>query len=827
MRDAFHHQIQVATDHPDKGVGFNYLLAIQRSILQTAAVASIDYFFQVERSFEGVDLNDLLLQMHAPADATPISVLDALVPVVRQNGWSAFAQGWFEPLGDSDNRVLGAPLVQSLQRWVAFRNSKPGHGVLDLKTISDEFDWLVRLAIHSLGVLDSALPSSRGQSKRLVLSTPFGEYEVPSLVQRDGLPIVIRKIRNRRGAWFIRYQPLDLNESQEFEERLADAAPIVGLSHELRHHFVARTIYREGGESHPLVFLPSRETPIFEGREEEIQQLRSWLDDLDSRACLVFGDGGVGKTTLALEFLHSYLEGAYSEISYAPEIICFYTAKLTRWTETGVVHFKGLAPVIGDAIRQMLLSVHDRLDVQWYKADTRGLIDKAAALFRELGVKRTDILLVLDNTETLSRKPSEERELAELITQISSKLARVLVTSRRREKIEARPIEVPPMDDVTGGDLLRLLANDYEAPALRKAGDSRLRKVSRELSGKPLLLDALARYLARTGLSIDDGVRRVHQDALEGLSEFLYEDAWQRISHEQRSVFLVLSDLNLPINNVVVGWVCGELHLPHSSWLDAFHETYFGRLVEYGTDYDIEFDSMAIAYFEIKRSILPKDEADAIRCVVNSVRRRHKELEKAQAAHINDRVAEAFRTGAARAAKLAVSKGDFQDAYEWYLEAIKVDANNSALFDRFAWFLMTHKKDFGEAIRIADQACRLDNANADAHFTLALACYRSDNLNRGDAEMKEAQRLGKPAYLCTLQKGRARVEFARRHEELGRRSELLDEAERLLENAKSMAPEIDPYLRKNLAVVDSQLRWVERERRRLGRQYKHGYISPD
>ncbi|WP_191487890.1 ATP-binding protein [Pseudomonas sp. FEN] len=65
---------------------------------------------------------------------------------------------------------------------------------------------------------------------------------------------------------------------------------------------------------------------VFTGRDTEITALCEWADDPDSRKCMVWGDGGVGKTTMVVEFLHRWLDGK-TKIEWTPEIITFYTAK--------------------------------------------------------------------------------------------------------------------------------------------------------------------------------------------------------------------------------------------------------------------------------------------------------------------------------------------------------------------------------------------------------------------------------------------------------------------------------------------------------------------
>ena len=67
----------------------------------------------------------------------------------------------------------------------------------------------------------------------------------------------------------------------------------------------------------PFVHIPDRlaSTDVFTGRAKEMSALADWADDPDSRKCMVWGDGGVGKTTLVVEFLHRLLEGRAGVLS--------------------------------------------------------------------------------------------------------------------------------------------------------------------------------------------------------------------------------------------------------------------------------------------------------------------------------------------------------------------------------------------------------------------------------------------------------------------------------------------------------------------------------
>lgn len=581
MQTIYKRELDALTDILDLGHRFNYVLALERSILQCAAIAALEYYARTYRSSAVGDIVELARQMLSPVDSTPIETLDRLIPLFRQNGWSGCAKGWFETNALESSALESqhydsTPLVRTLKEWVTFRNDRSGHGVVDTQTVVSKLGWLEAIAARTLGVLNSLVPVVQKHNQPLIIITPDGEVPIESVRIVDGNAIVIRRIQKASDSWKVVYYPLNHETSSKGFYLLPSNIPLLTLLTGVGLQYGQRTVRFTDSIWRPLVLLPERQTEVFEGRTEERNELLEWYDDLDSRACLVFGDGGVGKTTLVLEFLNDILEMPQHEHHYRPDIICFYSAKLTRWTENGVEHFRGHAPAIADSVREVVRAIEDVLGREWFLYTPEQLVDRAATLLSDAGLNRNSVLLVLDNTETLAQRSGEERDIARLISRVTSKLARVIITSRRREMVEARPIDVLPMDDVTGSQLLRRLADEYEAIPIIKAGDSSLRKISRKLGGKPLLLNVLARYIGQTKESIDSGYKKILRDARSGLTEFLYEDAWRRISDEQRKVLMALATLEVPLDSTTIGWICGETGVPHSIFQTALVETYFG-----------------------------------------------------------------------------------------------------------------------------------------------------------------------------------------------------------------------------------------------------------
>lgn len=816
MKTHFEAKLHACETCPDRPLAFQQLLALQRSCLQMAALSAIDLYDARVRPIIELELTDLLVQMQQPADGTPVQLLDTLIPSFRSQISPRFCSGWYPGDQLQNGAEIKECLANQLEQWVAFRNNRAGHGVLDRATIDREFARLVGLLKLSLSVLQPLLPETvkSTQPADVALSSVQPLVRVTSCPHRKGEPVVLRGIRSKRGVWSAQCQTLDINNSIEFTTEVSPTSPLIAISGGSRkQRFTARSAQVGAATWTPLVDVPNRQTAHFEGRKAELEHLSAWCNDLESRACLLYGDGGIGKTTLALEFIHNLLERPPSDLRFRPDVICFYSAKLTRWTEHGLQHFGALQPVLEDSIRQMLYSLHENLGKEWWKVSGQGLIDRVTNELRSAGIERNAALLIIDNAETLATKPGDEQILGELLSSISRRVARVLITSRRREKLEAYPIEVAPLDDEAGCALLRRLGQELGAGAIVAAGDSRLRRESRDLHGKPILLEALAHHVANSGLSIDAAKAQILRDARDGLSEFLYEDAWARMSNEHKHVFIVLAEADIPLTGHVVGWTCSLVGAPHTNWLSAFEETHFGSKLEYGSEYEIEIAPMAAEFFRLKGRKLAASDRSRLDRVKETVIRKQAERERAVSVPASDRIEDAFKTPEARAAKWSARLGKLADANLWYEEAVAKDSQNSALFDRYAWFLMHLYQDLDKAAKMSEIACKLNPKNAEAHFTKALILYRRLNIADGDTAIDLAQKQGKSEALCLIQKARARLGNLKKFEkDVEMRGTLLNQAETLLDRARRSLAKGDRYYQKNVDACEKISKWINQER---------------
>ena len=309
-------------------------LAIFRIILQHTCVTLGEWVVFVLRkdppkisSYTAVEMK-IFLQ---PADGTLVSLLSQLLVSAENLGWRSVGRKFWAKtdLPEELRKLTGttrANLEAILLSYVRIRNEGgEGHGIpggyipnLDVSLVKTLLDAVSHI-----------LPISKNDSDKLFL--PYvgvkENLELKTLRLIDKNPICYRKlnlITSSRLSVDFQVQESLLNRSEgsyEVENILLNLPRLKVPEYEF-----AEPTWTDNWT--PFIHIPERLATlnVFTGRENEIKQLIDWADDTDSKKCMVWGDGGVGKTTLVVEFLHRLLEGK-TTVEWRPELITFYTTK--------------------------------------------------------------------------------------------------------------------------------------------------------------------------------------------------------------------------------------------------------------------------------------------------------------------------------------------------------------------------------------------------------------------------------------------------------------------------------------------------------------------
>lgn len=771
-----------------------YNTCIIRSLLQTAAITSLEVVREESPEIEdGESLVSLIKRFDRPNDSLPFEILEITTRIIRAYIYDKYNMGWFER-----TNKYSASLGKELIDWISnCRNSKLGHGNLSEKDADLWASKTSTLLEQCLLCLKDSIPNAKQDA--LISEINETKTQITTPLMQNNTPITIKQISSKNGTWKMRYQPLSLYDSPEMTASLPKDTIFEKTSKAHPRKFRSNTI-DQNKKTHLITHnIPPRQTSCFVGRSDELSQLYEWIDDEEEKYCLIYGDGGVGKTTIALEFLNQVLEGEHTFKEAPPRIISYFSAKKTQWTENGIVHIKSISESVESCVRDILFATNDNnyLEKSAYSNQGNDLITMVSSELGKKNISRNEVLLVIDNTETLAISQKDTKELTDFIKQIGKRVGRILMTSRRREKLAFTPIEVNPLPEQQCIELMKSLAIEYNARPIIDAGESKLRKTAKILGNKPVLLDALVKYISKTSGGIDSAVENMLKRDNDQLSEFLYEDAWSRITESQQDIFLTLVSMTVPLNSSSIADVCSQLEVQHMEFQDALNETYFATVMDYQSHYDIEIVDMARRFFQRKMQDIDENKVMRIRSIADFADKKAIKRNKTEAEYKGDRVANAFRTELAKEAKISADKGDIKNAELCYQLAIEEDPTNAALHDRFAWFLLHIIQSPERAIEFALKATSLDAKSPDASLTLALCHYRLNDLENGDKEIENANKKGKPISLCYLRKAIARFHTSKTTPPSTSTLDLLEQAARLIKLAKYNLNSKDPYYQKN------------------------------
>ena len=737
-----------------------------------------------------------------PADGSLIKLLTQLMVSAENIGWkSAGRTFWNQSVLPNELRKLTgsskANIEKILLSFVNNRNdSVEGHGLAD----EDDPRTDILVLKYLLTSIEHILPIISKDDGELYIPAGGGRIsgKIKTVRLYNGNPICYRKLK--------RISAGKLSVEAQIQKTLLNREDVTFEVDNILLDLPAPSIPEYDiyeptwtDDWRPFIHIPERlaSQTVFTGRKTELLSLCEWADDSDSRKCMVWGDGGVGKTTLVIEFLHRYLEGKL-DISWRPEIITFYTAKKTRWGLQGLEQISaqdiGVADVALDIARML---TNPKLDRSWFDKNPKEIIQKLAGLMADMGVNRDSHLIVLDNTETMAKNDADVQALASQINELSRRVGRVILTSRRREHIEALPIQTENWNDDEGSEFMKKRAEILECRSINQAGLSTLKKYSRLLINKPIALEVFVQAAATPGTSLDSAFQRVQRMQRQDLGHFLYDDAWLRLSPALRRVLLLMSRLGDTHDQYLMQLCCQRTDVTVSAASEAIEESRgIASITRFeGTlqiTFSPEFYNYCIERYEVIDGHNTPTEEDK-----EWVRRRYQEFIASTNTKVHDRHMKAFVVPAARAAWKNFNEGNYPKAIECYELAELEDPENGWLFDRYAYALMKDKK-LEPALKKAEKAIQLINNEAEFHFTKGMIESRS-GLESAILSLDKAAELGKPKHLCELQKAYFFIYT---------KPQRCADAKSCLENAKRNAPQ-DKFLdRFQSEITRFERRWL-------------------
>ena len=690
-------------------------------------------------------------ELREPTDGNLVDMLAHAVVHAENAGWSGARGGlWITRSSAAATHFVGKPatLHDILNQFVAARNDGlEGHGIAG----GEDPEALLSLVDTICADLTALLPISEDGSL-LALTSPDGRRtRVSYLRLSEGDLVCYRRSRFvRAGVCRVTAQRrTGLLEKAEIlwdaDDKLQAISPLAAVQYEF-----AET---QTPKWSPLARIPERVTRTFTGRQAELKQLWEWFNDTQSRACIVYGDGGIGKTTLVVEFLHRLLSGDLGDPTWQPKLISYHSAKRTRWGLSGLEPIRFGSIGLSDAVTEIVrnLEGHISLEQDWFKVGFPPLAQKLGGYLQRWGVEPSSHMLILDNTETLASEESEVTLLADHIKTLARRVGRVIVTSRRREKLEAEPIELQALDAENAERLLRHRAAALKCVKLADAPAHKIRKYVHGFEGRPLLLEVFVQTLAEKGLSPDQGFQRVRQMQTKDLGDFLYADAWSRFPDSLRHLLLLMVSISDTHDETMLRLCAREAEVAVLSAEQALEESHgIARMQRIAGKVHVTFRTGFLAFcqgrtIEVKGTKLPQSKT------VARVRAAYNDYLRVRDEEIADRVGKAFRTPFAKMAWSAFASGRYDDCEAFYEQAIAEDPNNGLLFDRYALFLLRKRHDPERALGKSERATELAEESPEVWFTRGMIQSMLKAVDPACNALSRAMELGKEAHLVWVQ----------------------------------------------------------------------------
>ncbi|MDJ0799436.1 MAG: tetratricopeptide repeat protein, partial [Calothrix sp. MO_167.B12] len=276
----------------------------------------------------------------------------------------------------------------------------------------------------------------------------------------------------------------------------------------------------------------------WQGRREEIEQIRLWMEDDTIRLIGITGVGGFGKSTLAAKIYED--ESAEFEGKFWADV-----SRRVTFTELA---------------RRVLL----RLGMSQPSVEAIPELSLVDALVNHL--REGQYLLVIDNLESLLKQDGQSldamyEEFFQGWLEYGGK-SKVLVTTRERPnlpEIKSRWLPLLGLQAVDGADLLRVLGilgteTELEEFVTKAQGHPLLLMLVAGFLRKEEELDPQIRYLQKYGLAdvphllTDEKLRGLHRGKVDIWMCEVLDASFNRLSDKLQRLLLNLSVYRLPFN---------------------------------------------------------------------------------------------------------------------------------------------------------------------------------------------------------------------------------------------------------------------------------------
>lgn len=346
-------------------------------------------------------------------------------------------------------------------------------------------------------------------------------FEIPSPIDLLKLDrdINTRGLRFKKGTVLIRI-------GQDIG--VADPTEISSLKKE----FTNQTNSYAKGNKKVLHNLPQPDYVNFVGRKDELERLRNLLHPQDRVWTVVIdGIGGIGKSALALEIAHRYL----NEYEFLPpaerfEAIIWVSAKTSSLTVEGIQTRYQITNTISD-IYQEIAVVFQKDEIYRNNLDEQNILIKRALI-------QLRTLLIIDNFETI-----DDKRVNSFIRELPVP-TKCIVTTRYRIDI-AEPIRLSAM---SRDDAIALIKQECNKKSVRLS-DNQAELLYKRTAGVPLALVWSIAQISYHGFDIEKVLKSLG-NAKGDIARFCFESAIQQI--QNKSPYKLLVCISLALNPLMM-----------------------------------------------------------------------------------------------------------------------------------------------------------------------------------------------------------------------------------------------------------------------------------
>ncbi len=294
--------------------------------------------------------------------------------------------------------------------------------------------------------------------------------------------------------------------------------------------------------------LPRRHLS-FRGRVQEIRELDRLLAP-DSRAAVivVYGIGGVGKTSLVVEAVHQLF--ACQPTSGGPlyDAVIFTSARDSQLFVSDVLNEIGRVLDFPTVLRQS---------------------DDEKLTFVQSLLRQFRVLLIVDNFETIT-----DARLKRFILEGVPASSKVIITTRDYYPAlwpDTHPLHLTGLDDVEALGLIREWASEHNLSPLATADDATILPLLRATEGNPWVLLMSLGFIAHRKQPLET----VLQDLWQGhgaIFDYMFSTIWEFLNEEERRILRALACFTTTGTREAIGTIAEVSGYPLTAGL--------GRLTE-------------------------------------------------------------------------------------------------------------------------------------------------------------------------------------------------------------------------------------------------------